>query len=597
MTVARQKKITVIGPASCETEALETLQDLGCMHLLPLSPPPERPEERRERAAKDAYAALRFLASAPNPRRQVRRDPAFDIERFVAQVLELRERLRETSDRRDFLEKRIADIRPWGDIVFPPHEELAGHRLWFYRLPVKDRAALDRVELPWEIVREGSRYLYVVLLSHDEPPRDVLPVARTHVGALPIRELEEQLEDTRIALEDIEAERHALTRYLDLMRESLSQAETRAELEFARQQILRDEALFAVQGWVPESRGGEVEAAAEALGCAALIEEPAPGETPPTLLEAPESRAAEVDLTLFYAAPGYDDPDPSRFVSISFVVFFAVILADAGYGLLIALIVAFFWRRMAGGSRLRSWRRLLAAAAAGTVAYGMLVGSYFGVAPDEGSPLASLAMLSVDDFDTMMRLSIGVGVLHLVAANLMSAQARGWRGKGFANLGWCAALIGGFALWLGQGTWAAQAAAALAGAGLLAVFAFSSDRPMSTPKDAAMRVFGGLSGLAGAMGAFGDVLSYMRLFALGLASASLAATFNSLAGQVRDEVQGLGLLLALLILLVGHALNFGLALMSGVVHGLRLNYIEFFKWALSGEGVPFRPFARKEVEE
>ncbi len=78
---------------------------------------------------------------------------------------------------------------------------------------------------------------------------------------------------------------------------------------------------------------------------------------------------------------------------------------------------------------------------------------------------------------------------------------------------------------------------------------------------------------------------------------SLAITFNDLAGQVREEVQGLGLLLALLILALGHALNFALALMSGVVHGLRLNYIEFFKWALSEEGVAFRPFARKEVKE
>jgi V/A-type H+-transporting ATPase subunit I len=104
-------------------------------------------------------------------------------------------------------------------------------------------------------------------------------------------------------------------------------------------------------------------------------------------------------------------------------------------------------------------------------------------------------------------------------------------------------------------------------------------------------------GLAGAMGLFGDVLSYMRLFALGLASASLALTFNQLAGQADAALPGLGLLVAILILLVGHGLNFALALMSGVVHGLRLNYIEFFKWGLSGEGRPFERFARKEASE
>ena len=87
------------------------------------------------------------------------------------------------------------------------------------------------------------------------------------------------------------------------------------------------------------------------------------------------------------------------------------------------------------------------------------------------------------------------------------------------------------------------------------------------------------------------------LFALGLASASLALTFNDLARQVHQDVEGLGLLLAILILLVGHLLNLALAIMSGVVHGLRLNFIEFYNWALTGEGYPFRAFKKKELQE
>jgi V/A-type H+-transporting ATPase subunit I len=95
---------------------------------------------------------------------------------------------------------------------------------------------------------------------------------------------------------------------------------------------------------------------------------------------------------------------------------------------------------------------------------------------------------------------------------------------------------------------------------------------------------------------FGDVLSYMRLFALGLASASLAGTFNSLATQIGHGVPGIGVLLAILILLFGHGINILLGILSGVVHGLRLNYIEFFGWALSDEGYPFKALARRERE-
>ena len=258
MSIARLQKLSVVGPQAEERPALEALQDLGCMHLLPLAPPPDQPEDVPDRGAKAALQALRFLSELPDPRRQLRRDPDFDILTFVPRVLDLRDRLRETGDRRDFLAHRISEVTPWGDLIFPPREELAGLHLWFYKLPLKERAALETLEIPWQIVHRDSRFHYVVLIAHDEPDPALLPVPRTHTGALPVSELQAQLEETEIELEELAAERHGLTRYLDLMRERMSLAETRAELDYARRQVLHDDGLFAVQGWVPEDRIGAV---------------------------------------------------------------------------------------------------------------------------------------------------------------------------------------------------------------------------------------------------------------------------------------------------------------------------------------------------
>jgi V/A-type H+-transporting ATPase subunit I len=94
---------------------------------------------------------------------------------------------------------------------------------------------------------------------------------------------------------------------------------------------------------------------------------------------------------------------------------------------------------------------------------------------------------------------------------------------------------------------------------------------------------------------FGDILSYLRLFALGLASASLALTFNDLAADINAALPGIGLLFAALVLVLGHAVTLALGIMSGVVHGLRLNFIEFFGWTLTDEGYPFKAFAKKEL--
>jgi len=95
-------------------------------------------------------------------------------------------------------------------------------------------------------------------------------------------------------------------------------------------------------------------------------------------------------------------------------------------------------------------------------------------------------------------------------------------------------------------------------------------------------------------GALGDVLSYLRLFALGLGSASLAIEFNRMALSVHESYPGIGLLFALLILVLGHGINLALGITSGVIHGLRLNVIEFFNWGLKEEGTLYKPFKQAE---
>ncbi|WP_299605312.1 hypothetical protein [uncultured Tateyamaria sp.] len=597
MSIAPLKKLSLVGPVEAQDAALTRLQDMGVMHILPLVPVEARVEKRVSREAEEAYKALRFLAVVPGPRRQVRSDPDFDVQAFVADVLALKDRLRAARDRRDALANRLAHMQPWGDFEFPPLESLAGQRLWFWQLPVKHRAALQSVDLPWEIVGQDARYLFVVVLSPDEPPSDLLPIPRVHLGAKPGRVLEADLETAEIEIETLLGERMALTRYLTLLRGKLSEAETLAERAFADSQTLRDPDLFAVQGWVTEARVLEVEEACAHLGLAVLIEAPGPEDTPPTLLEQPDEAGAGVDLATFYQPPHYRAWDPTRMLMLSFALFFAMIVADAGYGIAVALLVLTFWRRLGVSAHMRAWRRMGLYLAGAAVAFGVIVGGYFGFAPPERGVLGGLAFLDLNDFDTMMTLSILIGVLHICFANAMAFQAKRTRSR-YANLGWIALLAGGVVLWIGglEGS-SRDIGAALMGVGLLLVMAYASDRPVRQPKDWLWRGFDGLKGAAGLMGMFGDVLSYMRLFALGLASASLAITFNDLAADVMASGSGLAVLGGLLIFVIGHVLNFALAMMSGVVHGLRLNFIEFYKWGLPEEGIVFRAFARKEVQE
>jgi V/A-type H+-transporting ATPase subunit I len=525
------------------------------------------------------------------------RERSFDVEKLVEEALELKQRLREATDRRDFLAHRIGEVGPWGDILFPPQESLAGYRLWFYILPLGQLRELASVDLPWQIVHKDNRFAYVVIIAREEPASDLLPVPRIHVGALPVSELKARLEETEVEIEGLAAQRLALTRYIYLLSVNLAEAENRASLAFADQQTREEEGVVAVQGWVPEAAVSDIEKAAARMQLACLVEEPGPDDDPPTLLEERPEMEAGLDLAMFYQVPGYRSWDPSLILVFSFSVFFAMILSDAGYAVVMLAGLLLFWKRLGKSGRGRSYRLLGVIALGASIIWGVLVGSYFGVEPSEGSLLARVHLLRLEDFDTMMSISIFVGVAHLVLANLMNAYVHRKRAVALSSIGWILTLLGGVLLWrAGDGTTAGHAAYVLLAGGLLLCFLFSSERAVRRPADYFWRGVDGLKALAHALGMFGDVLSYMRLFALGLAAASLALTFNDLAADVAASVPGLGLLLAILILIIGHLLNLGLSIMSGVVHSLRLNFIEFYKWGLPVEGTAFRKFARKEVQ-
>ncbi|NBC49116.1 MAG: V-type ATP synthase subunit I [Gammaproteobacteria bacterium] len=601
MSIQNLNRLTIAGLTSDKHAVLTALQDLGCLHLIPLRPAPREPEKEPTGRAVEAVQALRYLQDVRDKRRQVRDPEDFDLETVVRAVLENQQRRREVSDRRDALAERAAELEPWGDFELPPEADLAGRKLWFYILPQRQLRQLETLELPWQVVHRDNRQAWVVVIHPDEPPRDALPVPRTLTGALSLSEVKRRLEAAEVELEAIQAEHQALTRWVYLISSHLAEAEDQAQLRLAHAQTRDEDNLFLVQGWAPDAALEAVQGLTEARGLALLVEPPAPEDAPPTLLENPPAIAAGQDLVAFYQMPAYDAWDPSRVLFFSFAAFFAMILSDAGYALLLGLLLVLYWGRL-GRTEVGRRMRLLAATLVGTsVLWGMLVGSYFGFAPAPETLFGRVHLLDINDFETMMRISVAIGVAHLVMANLEMAIAARGRAAGRVALGWIAAMIGGFALWILHGAsapeWLSITAQGLLISGLAVVLLLGSDRRIDGLKALALRAFDGLSSLVRVTQAFGDVLSYLRLFALGLASASMAMTFNGLARDTADGLPGIGLLLAILILLAGHTLNLLLALMSGVVHGLRLNFIEFYNWALAGEGYPFKPFKRTELRE
>lgn len=609
MAIVELNKITLYGAVSRKASVIDRLQDLGCVHLVSLAE--SRDDTSESLSSTDAHQALRYLDSCAKRRRQVRRIKKFNYREVVAETLALANGERDLGDERDELNKAIAELEPWGDFQLPEKGEIGGLRLWFYVLPLLAMEKFAAGAQPdadgdgpaWREASHDHQNAYVVVLSHEEPEN--VPGKLVKLDPRSLTQLRGRREKVEEQLDELHHRRIGLTRWREQLSEVLDEADDAAARQNAALQTLDRDRVFALQAWAPRDSVDRIRRFTEENGLACTIEPPTEEDEPPTFLENPEWVAGSEALVTFYKTPAYRAWDPSLVTYGSFAIFFAMILADAGYGLVIGLLVAWYWKHMGQSRNGRRFRNVLATIVVCAVGYGVLCGSYFGFEPAPDSFLGRVRILDAASQQVMMPLTMILGVIHLSLAHLVMAWLNAGRAIALGSLGWVAVMIGATAGGVGAtanldqamaGTLTHVGAGLLIG-GLVAVFLFSSERPLLSfsPKNHLLRILDGLQALTGVSGLFGDVLSYLRLFALGLSSAKLAATFNSLAQDAWNNA-GFGVIGAIGILLLGHTLNLLLGIMSGVVHGLRLNCIEFFKWSLPNEGYLFSTFAKKGKE-
>jgi V/A-type H+-transporting ATPase subunit I len=617
MAIVKLSKITLYGCLSQRDQVLRGLQSIGCVHLVDLHGK-SKPEQLEDAARTEVHAAIKHLSACRDQRPSSPHDKAYDRERIARRALLNKRAHDDLDDEREKLLREIAATAPWGDFHMPPPESLGGMKLWLYKIRHRDLDQLEGSEFPWQIVSTSSRFAYVALIGKEQPVGVTgRLVALDHRSR---SELQARLEEVDHTLERLDLERISLTRWLSRLTADLEAADDDRRLAVAGDHLLNDGPIFALRGWAPEKTISAIEAFAREYRLACTIETPGATDSPPTLLTNPQAVSGAEGAVTFYMTPSYSAWDPTWLMYVSFSLFFAMIMADAGYGIVLAIVLAVMTQRLRATQGGRRIYGLLVAIVALTIGYGVLIGSYFGAAPPVGGWLDWLVWKHkgasiMNDQSSMMLLAASIGVIHLSIANLISAWNRRGASRALGYVGWAGALVGGLVMAIAKLTspplvnWIAlrirsdaselatlfwQSGTTLLTVGLVMVFCFSSDRSLfsSKSKDWLWRPLEGLMGLTNISKAFGDSLSYLRLFALGLASAQLAVTFNGLAAGAM-EISGVGILLGSLIFLVGHTLNLALGVVGGVVHGLRLNCIEFFSWSLTDEGYPFRAFCKK----
>lgn len=586
--IVPMSKVFLVVRGRDRDQLLKMLRELGMVHLVPVDPGRAVADESLKRQVDMLKRSLQVLSGVKS------RQPAPALAPLDAaqEVMDIERRAAEGRSHLAALYHQLDELELWGDLRLEHIDQLrrTGIQLSFYSLPA---AVRDKVVAECSaVVRElpGRQVLVAVATRGQEPslPEGAVPVPLPPRDASSVREEAKQID---AALHQDLQRLHQLAGLIPRMHTELARLDQQMEEMVAVRGAAGDQHLFALQGWLPEESVDTLrqQLAQQHIPVALEVMEPAADEEPPTLVRPPAwARSIEGLFQMLGTIPGYREFDISVPFLIALPIFTAMLISDGGYGALLLLVLGLGYRPVSRAIGARFTQLMLIVGAVSLV-WGILANAFFGY------PLMSSPIIAVDQSEAsrtfMMRLSFTIGALHLSLAQLWQA-VRLWPDLRVANkVGWGLFVWGMygvvvmFVLKGPMGWHTPWPYLLLAGAALAIVFAEPS-RNIGK-----MLLLGVAQFPLSMLSTFSDVISYVRLMAVGLASGVLAVSFNNMAADAAWP-------LAILIFLFGHSLNIGLAMIAMFAHGVRLNMLEFsnnlgMRWT----GFPYQPFTQRSIQE
>ena len=360
------------------------------------------------------------------------------------------------------------------------------------------------------------------------------------------------------------------------------------------------ESTMLTKFWIPVDKTQDLSEKINAVSTdiELVLNDPAPDEEPPSLLNNGNMVKPFNVLTELYSSPTYRGIDPTPLLAPFFWIFFGMCLGDAGYALVLFGTIMYVlkkYKKISGG--LKEFIRLFLFCSVSTFIYGVISGSFFGDFIDAFlPPLVPLknSLMLVDPMKNPMQV-LGIsllGVIHLMFGLLIAAYDKMRHGEFIDAIGndisWFLFIVGLCLLGVTMGGMLPahfeQIGAAMAGLGAIIIFLYAGKGERNIFK----RIISGFLALYGATSYLGDILSYSRLLALGFGSAVIGVVINLLGGLASD-IPYIGWLVAVVVVIGGHIFSIAINMLGSFVHPLRLQYVEFFGKFYTGGGEPFTP--------
>ena len=588
---------------------LNSLQELGVVDISRSLKPIDEQSSGMLAEADRAKKALSILAAC---KAGSEKDFKFDGCPVDA-VLETQDRIAEIAAEIAAAKKEIAVRQPWGSFRSEDIHKLEsqGLKLRFYSC-MKKKFDPSWAEIqPLEVISETESKVFFVTVSPAQEeysfPLEAIPAPEGSVN-----EEEEKLALLQSKLEKEQQLLANLKSCSDEIRKAYNDSLSRLDLYFAEAATEKavDNYLTVLTGFAPTADDKRLCASFDSMDIYYSHEAATKEDNPPVKLKNNWFAKNFEVLTGMYGVPAYDEFDPTPVLGPFFMLFFAMCMGDAGYGILLMLIALVLRLKMKDSS-LGKMHRLIAFLGGMTFVVGIFLGTFFGMSILEASwAPAWLKGLCIDGwfpdakiagFPVQMVLAVAIGVLHICLAMIIKTinftKRFGFK-KTVATWGWTTLIVGGLAVVsLGMTEvlsaeafkWTIIALAVVSG---LAIYVFNTPgrNPLLNIGSGLWDTYNMVTGL------LGDVLSYIRLYALGLAGGMLGNAFNIMGTMILDiPVPGVNWVFCIIILIFGHVLNLAMSCLGAFVHPLRLTFVEYFKNSgYEGSGAKYNPLTKKK---
>ena len=638
MAIVKMKGLRLLAMRSDREALLELLQGMGCVEIDEPDQDPQtwqgllsqlgnqtlsRPDgQALSQAREDLQAAQRALAVlkrhgdkgrgllAPRPR--LTRQQLFDGEeqgkQAVQQVLEADRQLAALEAQHSKLLTQRAALAPWLELNIPldtaSTQEMvvqfgtvtAGVELEQVQRAVE--GASELAQLTQASVDRDVRYC--LLVCHTSAQEEVLQALRdfgwsrmnlsgwTGTAKENDQRIAQELEQNEQETAQAEQQLAQLTSLAEPIRQAADRASVRINREEGRSRLLDTEKTFLLEGWVPAEKWPELESQLKNYPCAWELRDPTEEEYPkvPVKLKNNWFTRPLSMVTEMYSLPAYNGLDPNPLMAPFFILFYGIMMADMGYGLLMMIASVVVLKKSRPRAGMHNFFALLGLCGVSTFIMGAVTGGFFGdfipqllkLINPESTFVWFWPTLFTPLEDTMMILvgAMALGFVQILVGMAISFVKKLRRGQVMD------------AIWEEVTWWVVFAGLALAILGVTNLVIILGGVMVVAGPILTEKGFDKITGIFGSLynhvtGYFGDILSYSRLMALMLAGSVIAQVFNTL-GAIPGNV-----VIFIIISMLGNALNFALNLLGCYVHDLRLQCLEYFNKFYEDGGKPFRP--------